>query len=106
MRADGDALVDCQLHGAMNGARITGMEAAGDVGRGDMIQQRRVVAHFPGAEAFAHVAVQIQRFHRLKINLPTENTEGTKESRNKTLFGQKPGCLCYRPSYFHSSTRT
>jgi hypothetical protein len=35
------------------------MEAAGHVGGGDDVQQRLVLAHAPGAEAFAEVCVQV-----------------------------------------------
>ena len=35
------------------------MEPARDVGRGDERHDAVVVAHFPGAEALAHVAIQV-----------------------------------------------
>src|SRR5690606_27041284 len=39
--------------------RVAGMKAAGDIGRGDELQHRGVVADRIGAEALAHVAVQV-----------------------------------------------
>ena len=39
------------------------MKAAGDVGRGDDVEQRRVLSHHPGAEGLAHIRVQIYVLH-------------------------------------------
>ena len=50
-------------------ARIAGMEAAGDVGRTDDAQHRRIVAHLPGAEAFAEVAVEVDLCGHLILRL-------------------------------------
>ena len=63
MRAHRHATGKRHGHRAPHGARIAAMEAAGDVGRGDMVEHRLVVAHAPGAEALAHVAVEIDDRH-------------------------------------------
>ena len=38
------------------------MKPTGNVCRTDNVQQRRIIAHFPWAKAFAHVRVQIDCF--------------------------------------------
>ncbi|MCY1446860.1 hypothetical protein D9M71_634500 [compost metagenome] len=58
MRADADAMLHRQAHGALHDQRIAGMEAAGQVGLVDQRHGVDIVAHLPGAEAFAHVAVE------------------------------------------------
>ena len=54
-------------HGKLDCARhdqwIAGMEAASQVGLIDQRHGQRVVAHAPGAEALAHVAVQENKVH-------------------------------------------
>lgn len=42
-----------------HGKGVAGMEAAGDVRRGNDLEQGRVVAHCIGAVAFSHVGIQI-----------------------------------------------
>ena len=59
MRADADAAFLRQPQRAPHHQRIAGMEAAGDVGRGDDAEQFRVGAHGPGAEALAQVGIEI-----------------------------------------------
>ena len=39
--------------------RVAGVEAAGDVGRGDQVEQRVVVAEPPDAESLAEVSVEV-----------------------------------------------
>ncbi|MNE82280.1 hypothetical protein D3C80_1789910 [compost metagenome] len=58
MRADADAMLHRQAHGALHDQRIAGMEAAGQVGLVDQRHGVSVVAHLPGAEAFTHVTVE------------------------------------------------
>ena len=59
MRAERHAMFksrgDCFTHRR----RVATMKPAGDVGRGNVGQNFLVVAHFPGAKAFAHIAIQI-----------------------------------------------
>ena len=59
VRAQADTGCCRQAHGVGHDQRIAGMEAASHVGRPDDGQQRGVVAHAPGAEAFAEVGVQV-----------------------------------------------
>src|SRR5690606_33962590 len=59
MRADGDAVLLRHPDRAAHHDRVAGMKAAGDIGRGDELQHRGVVADRIGAEALAHVAVQV-----------------------------------------------
>ncbi|MNT20513.1 hypothetical protein D3C72_1558230 [compost metagenome] len=58
MGADAHVVAHRQFDGALHGQRVGGMEPAGEV---RLVHQRHgvlVVAHFPGTEAFPHVAVQ------------------------------------------------
>jgi hypothetical protein len=65
MGADAHAMFARQVHHPAHDVRVAGVEAGRDVGRADQGHQLFVdaVADGPGAEAFAHVGVQIdQRF--------------------------------------------
>lgn len=58
VRADAHAMAYRQLHRAPHGERVASVEAASQVG---LVNQRHavdIVAHAPGAKAFAHVAVE------------------------------------------------
>src|SRR5438552_9367477 len=59
MGADRDAALYGERDGLADGGRIAAVEAAGDVRRADERHDAGVVAHLPGAVAFAHVAVEI-----------------------------------------------
>src|SRR5215475_11744470 len=63
MRADADAARFCQLHRAAHDIGVAGMKAAGDIDRGRKLDHRSVIAHLPGAEAFAEIAVEIDCLH-------------------------------------------
>src|SRR6185436_6348348 len=63
MGADGHALFDGHFHSAVDRAGIAGMEATGDVGRGDVIEQRGILAHMPCTEGFTHVAIEVEGSH-------------------------------------------
>ena len=63
VRADRDALRPGGRDRLVHDERVAAMEAAGDVGAGDEVEHRPVVADPVGAEAFAHVAVEID-LHR------------------------------------------
>ncbi len=65
MRADGNAPGRSGLEGAQDPGRVTGMETAGHVGAADHIENRLVIAHAPGAEAFTEVTVEVYRRHFL-----------------------------------------
>ena len=57
MGADLDIMLLRQPHGLRHHRRVGGMEAAGDVGDGNVRHQPFVVTHFVEAEALAHVAI-------------------------------------------------
>ena len=56
VRADAYAALQREARGALHGLRVAGMPAAGDIGRGDVGHQRRLVRR---VIQFAHVAVQV-----------------------------------------------
>ena len=58
----------CRLRGeheTVHHARIPGVEAAGDVGRGDELEELGVVADLVGAEAFGHIAIDVDASRHL-----------------------------------------
>jgi hypothetical protein len=63
MRADRDPVAHRLPDGVRHRRRVARVEAAGDVRRRHVRQHRRVVAHAPGAEALAHVAVEVHARH-------------------------------------------
>ena len=64
MGANADPLGQREPHRAAHDERVAGMEAARQVGAADDLQQRRIVAHLPGAEAFAKVGVEVDQSRR------------------------------------------
>ena len=52
-----DAAAARRRHGAMHDDGVAGMEAAGDVGRGDRVEHGSVVAHGPSRKSFPGVGV-------------------------------------------------
>ena len=64
MRADGHAFGERHLDGLMNRRRIASVETAGDIGGIHIVQYGEVVAHRVGAEALAHVAIEIDACHQ------------------------------------------
>src|SRR5262249_36269959 len=73
MGADLDIMLLSQPHRLRHHRRIGGVEAAGDIGDGNVRHQTFIVAHLVEAEAFAHVAIDLDlgvRFrcgHRLDL---------------------------------------
>ncbi|CAH0225022.1 hypothetical protein SRABI70_02327 [Pseudomonas sp. Bi70] len=63
MGADGHALGRSRLEGAQDAGRVTGVEATGDIGAGDDVEHRGIVAHGPLAETLAQVAVEVDGWH-------------------------------------------
>ena len=63
MRADAHVMRYSQLDATRHDQRIAGMETAGEVGLIDQRHGQRIVAHAPGAEALAHVAVEKNAVH-------------------------------------------
>ena len=57
--ADADAVLACAATGARQRARIACMESARDVGAGDHLEYRVVVAELPPAERLPDIAVEI-----------------------------------------------
>ncbi|MCY1557080.1 hypothetical protein D9M68_938950 [compost metagenome] len=45
--------------GGSHDLRVAGMQSAGDVSRGNDVEDRVIVTHFPRTKAFAHVRVDI-----------------------------------------------
>ena len=62
--ADHDAFGFRLLQRPQNSGRITGMEAAGDIGAADNVQHRHVISHRPGTKTFTEIAVQIECQHQ------------------------------------------
>jgi hypothetical protein len=58
-----DAREHRELDGTVDHRRISGVKAAGNVGRRDDLQEPEVVAHRPGSEALAEVGVEVD-LHR------------------------------------------
>ncbi|MCY1377163.1 hypothetical protein D9M69_647180 [compost metagenome] len=59
VRTQAHAVGQREAHGLAHHDRVARMKTAGDVGAANHLQQRRVVAHAPGAEAFAEVGVEV-----------------------------------------------
>src|SRR4051812_45814365 len=59
MRADAHPARLCELDRLPHDVGIAGMKAAGDVDRGGKLDHGGVIAHLPGAETFAEIAVEI-----------------------------------------------
>ncbi len=57
--ADGDLPLRGGGADPAHGGRVAGVEAAGDVGRGDQVQQRLVVAEPPGTESLTEISVEV-----------------------------------------------
>jgi hypothetical protein len=56
---DADAAADAFGNRGVHDVRVTGVEAAGDVGTGNHLEQGSVVAHRVGAEAFSKICDEI-----------------------------------------------
>ena len=63
MRADADTVFMRKRHGCGHHIGVTGMTTAGDICGCHDVQQCCVIAHGPWAKAFAHIGIQIDRFH-------------------------------------------
>jgi len=58
---------------------VAGVEAAGDVGTGDQLQQRVVIPHCPPAEALTEVGVEVDGGHAWSsISLPKSCRDDAK----------------------------
>ena len=58
MGTDAYAVPERQAHRMTHHPMVAGMETTGDAGQVDMRHDLVIQAHFPGAEALAHVAVE------------------------------------------------
>ena len=59
MRSHGDSLILRQRKGLAHDTGIAGVEAARDVGGGDAVHERRILAHRPRAKGLAQVGIEI-----------------------------------------------
>ncbi len=59
VRANRNPMLYSQSDSGFDGRPIASVESAGDIRGCDPGHERCVVAHLPGAEAFAHVGIQI-----------------------------------------------
>src|SRR5829696_8320793 len=59
MHANRDTVVLSQRDGLAHRGWVAGVEAARDVGGGDVLHHLLVEAHLPGPEAFPHVATDV-----------------------------------------------
>ncbi|EGE60702.1 hypothetical protein RHECNPAF_1360083 [Rhizobium etli CNPAF512] len=83
MGADADAVLFCQPHHAPHRIRVAAVETAGDIGRGDDLHHRFVVAQPIGTKSFAHVGIQID-LHQFLLSPPlSHRLQGTLDN---------PGC--------------
>ena len=57
MRADHDTALGRQAQRGKHGVRVACMPAAGDIGRGDNPQHRRIIAHGPRAKALTQIGI-------------------------------------------------
>ena len=64
-----DPNTSCLGHfdGAMHDQWVTTMKTAGDIGRGDNIEHRRIVADFIDAETLTHIAIEIDRMCHVSL---------------------------------------
>src|SRR5262245_19496171 len=76
MGADGHPMLESELHRLAHHVRVAAVEAARDVGRGDVRHDALVVAEAPAAVALAHVAVDVDvcRHSFGKTSLATRST--------------------------------
>ena len=77
---DRDAVLLGQRDGLAHDVRVAGVEAARDVGGGDVVHHLLVKAHLPRAEALAHVAVEIN-LHGAHLPLGTRLAHGLLDLR-------------------------
>lgn len=63
MRADGDTACLGQKDRVVHDGGVAGIEAACDIGRRNDVHQVAIIANGIGAEALAHIAVQVDGRH-------------------------------------------
>src|SRR5437867_5376685 len=78
MGADRDAALYGERDGLADGGRVAAVKAAGDIRGGDVGHHGRILAHFPGAVALAHVAVQIDRLQCPNSHAMLSSTASTR----------------------------
>eukprot|EP01022_Parablepharisma_sp_SALTPOND_P017904 TRINITY_DN290_c0_g1_i2.p1 TRINITY_DN290_c0_g1~~TRINITY_DN290_c0_g1_i2.p1 ORF type:complete len:993 (+),score=397.05 TRINITY_DN290_c0_g1_i2:12684-15662(+) len=81
MGADIDAACGGQADGAVHDHRIAGVEAAGDVGRGDDVHERFIVAHLVVAESFADIGIEVD-LHRDVLVVACAQAESARMSKS------------------------
>ena len=64
LRADRHARTPAQPDGRLHDPEVTGVEAAGEVGAGQVRDQPLVVAERPAPEALAEIGVEVHRANR------------------------------------------
>jgi hypothetical protein len=74
-----DAVLDGQIHGLAHHVRVAAVEAAGDVGGGDVGHHLLVVTERPAAVALSHVAVDV-------------DVDGLAHSLGKTSLAMRSTC--------------
>src|SRR3712207_3990293 len=79
MHANRDTVVLGQLDGLAHRSRVAGVEAARNVGGGDVLHHLLVEAHLPGPEALPHVAVEVY-LHGAHLPLGNRLSLGPAES--------------------------
>ena len=87
VRAHLDPVLLAQAHRPDHRHRVAGVEAAGDVGRGDLGDHGLVVAQPPVAEALAEVRVDVDRAHG---DLPARGGSSTAARSAQRYYGQSP----------------
>ena len=90
MGARAHAVVLRELHRPVHDLGVARVEAAGDVGRGDVADDLAVHAHRPGAEALSHVAVQVDCLH-IRPSVTSSGWAGTERSPGTRSAAPRPG---------------
>lgn len=92
MGADPDPVFFAEAHGPVHYGGVRGVEAAGDIGGGEVGNDPGIAADGIGAVGFSHVAVQIDEwFHGVSINLKKAPSSSTEMPRAFALASLAPG---------------
>src|SRR4051794_16986750 len=63
MGSNSDVVLDGHLNSLSHRRGIAGMKSTSNIRRRNVLHELRVIAHWPRAEAFAHVTVKVDSWH-------------------------------------------